>query len=92
MPSSRTQVSIQSTIGSKKTTALRSGSQKCQRRRSKAFKHLAQKYISSVVDVVLMLVCVAILTFAVLAYRADGGLMGSYEKSLLDIARIVHIS
>jgi hypothetical protein len=60
--------------------------------RPSVIKNSRTKIGSAIVDTVCVGLCICMFTFALLAYHADGNNLSSYEKKLMNIARIVSVS
>ena len=49
----------------------------------------SRKIIACIIDIICLLICVAIFIFAILVYRVENNVVESYQRELLNTARIV---
>ena len=57
----------------------------------KPLRNVDKRALNCVIDILLVLLCLAFFFFIMLGHRADGNILGDYEITLLDTARFVSV-
>jgi hypothetical protein len=57
--------------------------------RPQPMQKTGSKIVNGIIDFVCVGICICMFIFAMLAYRADGNIFSSYEKKIMNIAKIV---
>lgn len=57
----------------------------------KPLRGVDERALNCVINILLVLLCLAFFFFIMLGHRADGNILGDYEITLLDTARFVSI-